>query len=47
MRGAQPEPGASPRDAVAGGGALRPETLYVETRMSGTPVDPATWFADG
>jgi septal ring factor EnvC (AmiA/AmiB activator) len=47
MRGAQPEPGASPRDAVAGGGALRPETLYVEVREAGRPIDPATWFADG
>lgn len=26
-------------------GTLRPETLYIETRDSNTPVDPAMWFA--
>jgi septal ring factor EnvC (AmiA/AmiB activator) len=27
------------------GGALRSETLYIEVRQGGTPIDPATWFA--
>lgn len=26
-------------------GALAPETLYMEVRQGGTPVDPAEWFA--
>ncbi|MEM8824848.1 MAG: peptidoglycan DD-metalloendopeptidase family protein [Pseudomonadota bacterium] len=45
--------GGGPPDAVdflrqprAGGGTSRPETLYIEVREAGRPVDPATWFAD-
>ena len=32
-------------DSVAGGGASRSETLYIEVRQGGMPTDPATWFA--
>lgn len=31
-------------DAATEAGALRAETLYIEVRQGGTPVDPATWF---
>ncbi len=34
------------RDELADGGASRAETLYVEVREAGRPMDPATWFAD-
>lgn len=33
------------QDSVAGGGASRSETLYIEVRQGGMPTDPATWFA--
>ncbi|WP_371169414.1 murein hydrolase activator EnvC family protein [Aliiroseovarius sp. 2305UL8-7] len=33
--------------AEEGTGAERSETLYIELRMNGTPVDPAKWFAAG
>jgi len=29
-----------------GGGADRPETLYIELRQGGKPVDPGPWFID-
>lgn len=32
-------------DAGKGGGANRSETLYMELRQGGTPVDPGIWFA--
>ena len=45
------EPGANEfgaefvQDAQIGGGARRTETLYLELRQDGKPVDPAAWFA--
>ncbi|WP_298438045.1 peptidoglycan DD-metalloendopeptidase family protein [uncultured Jannaschia sp.] len=45
MGGASPSAGDFLRDALSGGGASRPETLYVEVREAGRPVDPAAWFA--
>lgn len=33
------------RDSVTGGGVSRPETIYIETRQGGRPVDPAEFFA--
>nr|WP_143598894.1 peptidoglycan DD-metalloendopeptidase family protein [Pseudothioclava arenosa] len=45
------EPGANEfgaefvRAAQLGGGAGRTETLYLELRQSGKPVDPSGWFA--
>ena len=33
------------RSAQLGGGAGRSETLYLELRQGGTPVDPSAWFA--
>jgi septal ring factor EnvC (AmiA/AmiB activator) len=32
--------------ATQGGGAGLTETLYIELRETGAPVDPATWFTD-
>ncbi|SFJ65740.1 murein hydrolase activator EnvC family protein [Jannaschia pohangensis] len=34
-----------PQDNETDGGASRAETLYIEVRQGGTPIDPATWFA--
>jgi len=31
-------------EAAAGGGQIRQETLYLEIRRSGIPLDPADWF---
>jgi septal ring factor EnvC (AmiA/AmiB activator) len=31
-------------DQTAGGGQIRQETLYLEIRRSGEPLDPADWF---
>ncbi|WGH77220.1 murein hydrolase activator EnvC family protein [Jannaschia ovalis] len=45
MGGSVPDAGDFLRDALSGGGVSRPETLYVEVREAGRPVDPATWFA--
>ncbi|CUH23125.1 Membrane-bound metallopeptidase [Jannaschia seosinensis] len=33
------------RQTVTGGGASPPETLYIEVREDGSPVDPAEYFA--
>ncbi|MBM2575173.1 peptidoglycan DD-metalloendopeptidase family protein [Jannaschia sp. Os4] len=33
------------RDAREGGGGSASETLYIEVRQGGRPVDPADWFA--
>jgi septal ring factor EnvC (AmiA/AmiB activator) len=33
-------------DAVAGAGSEATETLYIELRLGGTPVDPQDWFAE-
>jgi septal ring factor EnvC (AmiA/AmiB activator) len=44
--------GVAPDDRVAavaaeeGGGAERPETLYIELRQGKEPVDPAPWFTE-
>jgi septal ring factor EnvC (AmiA/AmiB activator) len=32
-------------EAAQGGGTSRQETLYMEVRQAGTPVDPMQWFA--
>ena len=32
-------------EASDGGGALARETLYIELRYEGKPVDPSMWFA--
>lgn len=44
MGGSPPEPGEFLVEATRGGGSLRRETLYIEIRQSGQPVDPAQWF---
>ncbi|MEM7488818.1 MAG: peptidoglycan DD-metalloendopeptidase family protein [Pseudomonadota bacterium] len=46
MGGAVPEAEDFLRQPRAGGGTSRPETLYIEFRQAGRPVDPATWFAE-
>lgn len=33
------------RETVSGAGASRPETIYIEVRQGGRPVDPAEFFA--
>ena len=45
MGGAAPAPREFRKAAVRSDGASRSETLYVEARVDGTPVDPANWFA--
>ena len=45
MGGASPSGSEFAGDAQQAGGAERPETLYMELREGGTPVDPAVWFA--
>ncbi|SDY34884.1 Septal ring factor EnvC, activator of murein hydrolases AmiA and AmiB [Jannaschia faecimaris] len=45
MGGRLPDGTENLRESVMGGGALRPETLYIEVRQGGTPEDPANWFA--
>jgi septal ring factor EnvC (AmiA/AmiB activator) len=45
MGGASPSGAEFASDAQEAGGAERPETLYMELREGGTPVDPAAWFA--
>lgn len=37
-------PASSGEILTVGGGEARPETLYIEVREGGTPVDPAGWF---
>lgn len=44
MGGAAAEMGAILSTSGEGGGAERPETLYIEVREGGSPVDPETWF---
>lgn len=48
MGGVQPDAGEFGKDFVSdaqnGGGAGRSETLYLELRQGGRPVDPAPWF---
>lgn len=45
MGGADPNRAAFLDAAAEGGGNDRPETLYMELRQGGSPVDPAPWFA--
>ncbi len=44
MGGADPEIGAILSTSGDGAGADRSETLYMEVREGGKPVDPETWF---
>ncbi|WP_371155725.1 murein hydrolase activator EnvC [Jannaschia sp. 2305UL9-9] len=46
MGGTQPTTVDFLRDSAAGGGTSRTETLYVEVREAGRPVDPIAWFAE-
>lgn len=46
MGGTSPNATDFLRQAAAGGGTSRTETLYVEVREAGRPVDPAVWFAE-
>jgi septal ring factor EnvC (AmiA/AmiB activator) len=50
MGGAEPAAEEFGADFVAaaaeGGGASRTETLYIELRMNGEPVDPGEWFTE-
>ena len=46
LMGGTPPSGAEMAQAAArGAGAEADQTLYIETREDGAPVDPATWFA--
>ena len=44
MGGEMPETSAILSRVSEGGGAERPETLYMELRQGDAPVDPAAWF---
>lgn len=44
MGGADPDVEAFLTAAAKGGGAHRPETLYLEIRQGNVPVDPSPWF---
>ena len=46
MGGTAPSAADFLRDSAAGGGTSRTETLYVEVREAGRPVDPSAWFAE-
>jgi septal ring factor EnvC (AmiA/AmiB activator) len=37
-------PGAEGQGALAAGGGIADQTLYMELRMAGEPIDPAGWF---
>ncbi len=45
MGGIPPNPDAFLIAAGEGGGPSRQESLYIELRQNGTPVDPGEWFA--
>jgi len=45
MGGADPNASAFVNHIAQGGGAERPETLYMELRRDNAPVDPAEWFS--
>ncbi len=45
MGGANPDPDRFFQNAVNGAGSEQTETLYIELRLGGEPVDPASWFA--
>ncbi|MGR3342064.1 MAG: murein hydrolase activator EnvC family protein [Paracoccaceae bacterium] len=46
MGGASPDPERFFANAVTGAGSDQTETLYIELRIGGAPVDPAGWFAE-
>lgn len=46
MGGTSPDADRFFVDAVTGAGFDQTETLYIELRLGGTPVDPAGWFAE-
>ena len=46
MGGASPDAERFFIDAVTGAGSDQTETLYIELRLGGKPVDPAGWFAE-
>ena len=45
MGGAQPDPDGFFTNPDVSAGSERTETLYIELRLGGKPVDPANWFA--
>ena len=45
MGGTSPDPDGFFSNEVPGAGSEATETLYIELRMGGKPVDPANWFA--
>ena len=47
LGGSQPATEEFLIEASQGGGTIDQETLYIEIRKDGTPVDPAKWFALG
>jgi septal ring factor EnvC (AmiA/AmiB activator) len=46
MGGQAPDMDAFLINTADGGGAAASETLYIEIRQGGSPVDPAQWFAE-
>lgn len=44
MPGNNPETGANPSTSGDGAGTDRSETLYIEVREGGSPVNPESWF---
>ncbi|MGB3408062.1 MAG: peptidoglycan DD-metalloendopeptidase family protein, partial [Jannaschia sp.] len=46
MGGGAPNATDFPGQSAVGSGTSRTETLYVEVREAGRPVDPGAWFAD-
>ncbi|MGH1330324.1 MAG: murein hydrolase activator EnvC family protein [Paracoccaceae bacterium] len=46
MGGQTPDMDAFLINTADGGGAAASETLYIEIRQGGSPVDPAQWFAE-
>ncbi|WP_121060680.1 murein hydrolase activator EnvC family protein [Chachezhania antarctica] len=44
MGGPAPDPDAVLSPIGEGGGSVSPETLYMEVRQDGAPVDPESWF---
>ncbi len=45
MGGNDADPAEFVASAQIGGGGDRPETLYIELRQGGKPIDPEPWFA--
>ena len=46
MGGATPDPDTFLLNTGDGTGSEQTETLYIELRVGGLPVDPAIWFAE-